>query len=286
VKPGKFAYLQATSAEEVVWALNEYGDDAALLAGGQSLLPMLNMRIARPQVVVDINGLSEFDFIAVNGGLSIGALTRQKSLEFSSEVAAVAPLIAETVPLIAHPAIRNRGTFGGNIAHADPASEMPAVLVALDAEVIALGSNGERSIPAGDFFLTHFTTALDREMVTGVRVPLGARTPCSAFVEVVRRQGDMAIVGVAVAVDVDEKGICRKARIALAGVAGAPYRAREAEKLLIDAAVDRNLLAEVQMAVQADVEPGFDVHATADYRKRVSGVIARRALERALEMTR
>jgi aerobic carbon-monoxide dehydrogenase medium subunit len=280
VKPGSFRYLKASSAEEVVWALHEYADDAAILSGGQSLLPLLNMRMARPAVVVDVNGLKELDGISVNGALEIGALTRQSRVEHSREVAAAAPLVSEAVRYIGHPAIRNRGTVGGNIAHADSASELPAVMVALGAEVVALGADGERSIPADDFFVTHYTTALDRELVTGVRIPLAER-PGTAFIEVARRHGDFALVGVAAALTLDDAGRCTRARIALSGVAGAPHRPREAESLLEGELVGDELLAEVERAVQGSVEPGSDLHASADYRRRVSGVIARRAVERA-----
>jgi carbon-monoxide dehydrogenase medium subunit len=280
VKPGKFAYLRATCPEEAVWAIQEYGYDAAILAGGQSLLPLLNMRMARPAVVVDVNGLAELDEISVNGHLSIGALTRQSRVEHSPEVAAAAPLVSEAVPYIGHPAIRNRGTVGGNVAHADSASELPAVMVALGAEIVALGPNGERAIPADDFFVSHYTTALDTELVTGVRIPLDER-PRTAFIEVARRHGDFALVGVATAVTLDDSGTCTRVRIALSGVAGAPHRPREAEALLEGQSASPELLAELERAVQANVDPGSDVHASADYRRRVSGVIARRAVERA-----
>jgi CO/xanthine dehydrogenase FAD-binding subunit len=280
VKPGKFAYLRATCAEEAVWALHEYGDDAAILSGGQSLLPLLNMRMARPAVVVDVNGLHDLDDISVNGVLSIGALTRQSRVEHSSEVAAAAPLVTEAVRYIGHPAIRNRGTIGGNVAHADSASELPAVVVALGAEIVALGENGERTIPADDFFVSHYTTALDRELVTSVRIPLADR-PSTAFIEIARRHGDFALVGVAVALTLDDSGSCTRARIALSGVAGAPHRPRDAEALLEGQVVGGELLAELERAVQQSVDPGSDLHATADYRRRVSGVIARRAVERA-----
>jgi carbon-monoxide dehydrogenase medium subunit len=280
VKPGKFAYLRATCPEEAVWAIQEYGYDAAILAGGQSLLPLLNMRMARPAVVVDVNGLAELDEISVNGHLSIGALTRQSRVEHSPEVAAAAPLVSEAVPYIGHPAIRNRGTVGGNVAHADSASELPAVMVALGAEIVALGPNGERAIPADDFFVSHYTTALDTELVTGVRIPLDER-PRTAIIEVARRHGDFALVGVATAVTLDDSGTCTRVRIALSGVAGAPHRPRDSEALLEGQSMSPELLAELERAVQASVDPGSDVHASADYRRRVSGVIARRAVERA-----
>jgi CO/xanthine dehydrogenase FAD-binding subunit len=281
VKPGKFAYLRATSVEEVLWAIQEYGYDATILAGGQSLVPMLNMRLARPGVLVDVNGLRELDGIESNGSLSIGALTRQAKVEHSPEVAAAAPLLAEAVPYIGHRAIRNRGTVGGNVAHADGASELPAVLVALGAEIVAVGQGGERVIPAEDFFVTHYTTALDGEMLTHVRIPKHATPPRSAFIEIARRHGDFALVGVAVALKVDESGACRDPRIVLSGVGGTPVRARQAEAALDGNVPSAELLAEIERAVHQEVTPPSDVHATADYRKRVAGVIARRAVARA-----
>ena len=281
MKPAPFAYLSAETPEDAVAALVEYGDDATVLAGGQSLVPMLNMRLARPAVLVDVNGLRELDAIELDGVLTIGALTRQAAVERSPEVAANAPLLTEAMRYVGHAAIRNRGTVGGNAAHGDGASELPAVLVALDAELVALGEAGTRAIAADDFFVTHYTTALDRELLTHVRIPRLPATSRTAFIEVARRHGDFALVGVAASLELDEGGACRAARIALSGVGGAPVRARGAEALLAGAVVGDELLGEIEQSVRSEVEPAPDVHATAGYRRRVAGAIVRRAVARA-----
>jgi aerobic carbon-monoxide dehydrogenase medium subunit len=280
VKPGKFAYLRANCAEEVLGAMHQFGDDLAVLAGGQSLVPLLNMRMAQPSVIVDVNGLPDLGFISVDGSLSVGALVRQKRLENDPVVAATAPLVAEAVRHVGHPAIRSRGTLGGNLAHADPASELPSAMVALGAEMVALGADGERTIPAGEFFVTHYTTALHQELLVGIRIPVAEESTRSAFIEVARRRGDFALVGVAVVLRLDGSNKCRDARIVLSGVSSAPHRATEAEALLEGEAMSETLAAEIQNAVERSVEPGSDLHASARYRTRVSGVIARRAVAR------
>jgi carbon-monoxide dehydrogenase medium subunit len=281
VKPAKFRYLAVESVDEAVEALGEYGDDASILAGGQSLVPLMNMRMAKPGVVIDINRVAELDGIEANGGLMIGALTRQAHAERSAEVAAAAPMVVAALRHVGHPAIRSRGTVGGNIAHADAASELPAVLVALGGEVVARGANGERTIPADDFFVTHYTTSLDRELVTQVRIPPQGDDGRWAFLEVARRHGDFALVGVATALRIGSDGTCSDARIALTGVAGRPFRPQQAEQALAGARLDDAKLAEVAALVRDEVDPTGDVHATADYRKRVSGVLVQRALAQA-----
>jgi carbon-monoxide dehydrogenase medium subunit len=284
VKPARFKYLVVESVDEAVSALVEYGHDAALLAGGQSLVPLMNMRMARPAVVIDVNRLTELDSIEQAGGrLTIGALTRQARAGGSSEVSEASPTLAEAILHIGHPAIRSRGTVGGNVAHADASSELPAVLVALGGEVVARGLGGERTIAAEDMFITHFTTALDRELLTHVRVPRDGDGVRTAFLEVARRHGDFALVGAAVRLRLAGDGTCAEARIALSGVSGAPFRPARAEEALVGRRPDdEHALADVRRLVSEDVAPTADVHATAEYRKRVAGALVRRAIEKAV----
>jgi carbon-monoxide dehydrogenase medium subunit len=270
MKPPPFEYARAGSVEEVVELLARAGGEAKVLAGGQSLVPLLNLRLARPGLLVDVNRIPGLDAIEANGALTIGALVRQADALESSEVAARAPLIAEALAHVGHPAIRNRGTVGGSVAHADPAAELPAVLVALGGEVAATGPRGERTIPAGSFCTGPFTTALQPdELLTAIRVPAEAGSRPFGFVELARRRGDYALAGAAV--------VLGPPRIVLFGVGGLPVRAREAESALADGAS----AAEVAELAAGGLEPGSDVHAPAEYRRRIAAVAVRRALERA-----
>jgi carbon-monoxide dehydrogenase medium subunit len=282
VKPAGFRYLAVDSVDEAVAALADYGHDASLLAGGQSLVPLMNMRMARPAVVIDLNRLTELDSIELDATLTIGALTRQERAGRSPEVAEASPMLAVAIRHIGHPAIRSRGTIGGNVAHADASSELPTVLVALGGEVVARGANGVRTIPAEELFVTHFTTALDREVLTHVRVPRREPGVRAAFLEVARRHGDFALVGTAVWLRLAGDGTCAEARIALSGVSGAPFRPRGAEEALVGRRPDDgHALDDVERLVREEVSPTTDVHATAAYRRRVSAVLVRRALEQA-----
>lgn len=282
MKPARFDFVAVETADEAVSLLVEYGHDAALLAGGQSLVPLMNMRMARPALVIDLNRVRELDTIELNGALTIGALTRQARAGAAPEVADAAPTAAEAIRLIGHPAIRSRGTIGGNVAHADASSELPSVLVALGGEIVARGPGGVRTIPAGDFFVTHFTTALDGELLTHVRIPRAEPGVHTAFLEIARRHGDFALVGTAVRLRLDADGVCTEARLVLSGVAGAPFRPERAEEALVGRRPDERALADVARLVGDAVSPTGDVHATAAYRKRVAGVLVRRAIERAV----
>ncbi len=281
MKPPPFAVVLPESVEEAVDALRQHGDEARLLAGGQSLVPLLNMRLARPSILVDVNGIPGLDGVRRNGGLELGATVRVARLERDPDVAAAAPLLAEAVRHVAHPAIRTRSTVGGTIAHADPVAELPAVLVALDGEVVARGPGGERTIAAGDFFQTYFTTALaSDEMVVGIRLPSasGRRT---GFAEVARRHGDYALVGAAACVDDAADGTVAAARIVLFGAGDRPLRASGAEAALAGRALDARSMEEAARAASAELDPPGDVHASSAYRREVAAVVVRRALERA-----
>ena len=281
MKPAKFDYYAPTTRDEVLELLGQHGYDAKVLAGGQSLMPMMNLRLARPAVVVDINRVEGLAGIASDaGGMTIGAMTRQRQIERSAEIGDKFPVISAAIPHIAHFQIRNRGTIGGSLAHSDPAAEIPALCVALDAEVTAASSSGERAIEASDLTIGPLTTSLEpEELLTQVRLPALDGEWRWGFREVCRRDGDFALVGAITLLRLDSGGVCQEARIAMFGVGDGPIRASEAEASLAGRAVDADARAEAAALVSAAVDPGSDIHASAEYRKEVSGVMARRALE-------
>lgn len=283
MKPAPFVYYRPETREEAIALLVEHGDEAKILAGGQSLIPMMNLRLAGPAILIDICGIPDLSGISeTNGALEIGATTRQTAALRSPEIRAGAPLVHEAMRWIGHPANRNRGTFGGSVAHADPAAELPAVLLALDAEVIAQGSAGSRNIPADDFFESYFTTKLeDGELLAGVRLPQNAERDAWGFVEVARRHGDFAMVGAAFTAKSDG-GRFTDARIALFGVAERAIRVREAEAALLGRDIgDAAAAREVGAIAAQDLDPPHDHHASSLYRKEVAGVLVRRAIEAA-----
>jgi carbon-monoxide dehydrogenase medium subunit len=279
MKPPRFRYCVAETVEEAIAALDEYGDDAKVLAGGQSLIPLMNLRLARPGVLVDINRVATLSGVSVNGSLALGATTRQVEVERSDVVAAAAPLLCEALHHVGHPAIRSRGTIGGSAAHADPASEIPAVLLALDATFTAQGPSGTRTIEAEDFFVTTFTTALaETELLTSVSVP-SSSFDRSTFVEIARRHGDFALVGVAAAAAISEDGRVTSARLALSNVADRPIRAYEAEQFLEGRALDdAATVVEAAEIATSDLRPPSDLHASRQDRHDLSRALVRRAL--------
>ena len=283
MKPAKFDYHAPTTRDEALELLGQYGYDAKVLAGGQSLMPMMNLRLARPAVAVDINRVEGLAGIGSDrGGMTLGAMARQRQLERSPEVAERFPVISAAIPHIAHFQIRNRGTVGGSLAHSDPAAEIPALCLALDAGITAASSNGERTIAAGDFSLGLLTTALEpEELLTQVRLPAldGDGEWRWGFREVCRRDGDFALVGAIVLLRLGSENVCQEARIAMFGVGAGPIRASDAEASLVGKTVNAEARAEAAALVSAAVDPSSDIHASAEYRKEVSGVMARRALE-------
>ena len=283
MKPAKFEYYAPTTRDEVLELLGQHGYDAKVLAGGQSLMPMMNLRLARPAVVVDINRAEGLSGIASDdGGMTIGAMTRQRQIERSAEVGEQFPVIAAAIPQIAHFQIRNRGTVGGSLAHSDPAAEIPALCVALDAEITAASSGGERTIAASDLVIGPLTTSLEpEELLTQVRLPAldGDGEWRWGFREVCRRDGDFALVGAITLLRLDSGNVCQEARIAMFGVGDGPIRASDAEASLVGRVVDADARAEAAALVSVAVDPGSDIHASAEYRKEVGGVMARRALE-------
>ena len=280
MKPPPFDYSAPTTLDEALALLRELGDEARPLAGGQSLVPLLSLRLARPSHLIDLAGLTELGFIrADDSHLTVGAMVRELAAERSEEVHRKAPLLAEALPLIGHPAIRSRGTVGGSMAHADPSAELPAVAVALGAEFVAQSQErGVRSIPASDFFLGFFQTALEPdEILTAVVIPAAAAGTGSAIAEVARRHGDFAMVGAAAVVRVED-GKIADARLVLTGVSGTPWRATAAEAVLVGATITDETIAEAAGQAATDLSPPADVHGSSSYRRHVAGVLARRTL--------
>ena len=282
MKPAPFEYFAPENVREALALLEQYGDEAKILAGGQSLMPLMNLRLARPKVVIDIGRLSELQYIAPvrnDGHLVIGAFTRQRTVERSDLVQKENPVLAATMPLISHPQIRNRGTVGGSIAHADPAAELPALSVALEAEFTVRSVQGQRVIPSQDFFRGYMTTALEPiELLTEIRIPAWDPAFGWAVSEVSRREGDFALVGVIVLLRLDENDFCEKARIVLFGVGAVPVRMRKAEEMLRGTRADGEAIAEAARIVSEELEPDSDLHASAQYRKEVAGTLTRRSL--------
>lgn len=283
MKPPPFAYTAVHSLDEALDALATHGRDAKVLAGGQSLIPALNFRLATPAVLVDLNPVRELAFVEANGTLRIGAMTRQRTLERHPLIAQAAPLITAAMPYVAHPQIRTRGTIGGSLAHCDPAAELPAVCLALDATLVARSQRGERTIPARDFFFGLFMTALEPdELLTEIRIPPMTPDTRYAFREVARRHGDFALAGVALTLRLDDNGRIQAPRVALFGVHDAAVLAESAMRLLDGAIPSEELVREAAEAVANDIEPSSDIHASAEYRTHLAKVLTARALRDAL----
>jgi len=277
LKPAAFAYAKARSLEDAVAQLAAHRGEAKLLAGGQSLIATLNMRLSSPSLLVDINDVPGLDGVRVkNGMVEIGALTRHVTLERSADIARHAPLVALAMPHIAHPAIRNRGTIGGSLAYADPAAELPACLVALDGEIDITGPNGKRTVKAADFFKGLFETALGpHDILTAIRVPAANAETRVAFAELARRHGDYALVGLAAAAKASATALS-EVRLCYFGVGATPVRAQKAEAALARGSVDD--------AVKAlDLDPPDDIQATGAVKKHLAGVLLRRVARQLAE---
>jgi carbon-monoxide dehydrogenase medium subunit len=284
MKPAPFEYLAPDSLDAVLEVLARSNGDAKLLAGGQSLIPVMNFRLAQPTLLVDLNRLRELDYVRQEeGGLRIGAMTRQRTLERDPLVASLSPLLAETVPFIAHPQIRNRGTVGGSLAHADPAAELPAVAVALDARFRLQRSTGERWVEAREFFCGLFATVLEPdEMLVEVALPASPPRTGWAFLEVARRHGDYAQVGVAARVTLDEAGKCRQARLVYLSVGDGPVEAPGAAGLLAGTdGGEEAIAAASEKAARDEMDPTGDIHASSDFKRHLARVVTGRALRRA-----
>jgi len=285
VKPAAFEYFAPTSLDQALDLLAEHGSDARPLAGGQSLVAMMNLRLARPAVLVDLNGLEDLAFIETpaGGGLRIGAMTRQRTVELNARVAAACPLLHEALPWIAHPQIRNRGTIGGSLAHGDPAAELPAVAVAIEAMVVARGPEGERRIAAADFFQGLMTTALQpQEVLTAIEIPAPEGRCGVAFREFSRRHGDFALVGAAARVRLQPDGMVAEARVVLLSVSDGPFLATAAADCMRGETPAPAVIEAAAQAARAQVDPPADIHASSRYRKHLTGVLTRQALTAAV----
>jgi aerobic carbon-monoxide dehydrogenase medium subunit len=282
VKPADFHLHQPDTLDEALHLLAEHGDDGKVLAGGQSLVPLLNFRLARPEHLVDVARIASLtELRRTAGSVSVGAMVRQASAERSPAVARHCPLLAAALPKIAHPPIRNRGTVGGSLAHADPAAELPSVATALDAVFVAASIRGRREIPAAEFFRTHLVTALEPdELLTEIRFPLAGSATGAAFAEVARRRGDFALAGAAAQVTVAD-GRIADARVCLSGVSDTPLRQRDVENMLRGSTADEGVLLEAARVVRRTVRPLRDLHATPGYRRHVAGVLMTRAVREA-----
>ncbi len=277
-------YEAPTTVAEAVDLLAERADEASVLAGGQSLIPLLALRLARPDVLIDINGIAGLSGVsAADGQVTIGATTREYVAEESKTVADAVPLLAAALPLIGHEAIRSRGTIGGSLAHADPAAELPAVARALDAEFVVRGRSGTRVIPAAEWFEGYLMTSRrSDELLVEVRFPAAGPGTGVSFEEVARRHGDFAIVGLATSL-VLSGGVISDARLAFAGLSDVPVRAAAAEDLLVGERPSAGLFDEAARLATEDVDPPGDLHGSSQYRKAVAAVVVRRGLRAAAD---
>ena len=280
MKPSPFAYAKAKSLDHAIELLARPDGEARLLAGGQSLIATLNLRLSAPKLLIDLNGIGGLAGIAVkNDMVEIGAMTRHAEAERSADIARHAPLIALALPHIGHAAIRNRGTLGGSIAFADPAAELPACLLALGGEIDIVGPTGKRAVQADDFFKGLFETALGpRDVLTAIRLPAAANDTRVGFAEFSRRHGDYAMVGLAACAQVDGKGL-GDVRLAYFGVGNVPLRAKKAETRLTEGSID-----DAVKALASDLDPSGDVQATGATKLHLAGVLLRRVATQLMEV--
>lgn len=286
MKPAPFDYLAPDSLSSALDILDEYGDEAKVLAGGQSLVPSMNFRLLQPALLVDLNQIDELSYIRqdAEGGLRIGAMTRQRQLEMDPLISEQTPLLQEAMPHVAHVQIRNRGTLGGSLAHADPAAELPVIMVALDGRIRVRSKEGERWIAAEDFFEGVFTTGLkENELLVDAFLPSVAPRTGWSFVEFSRRKGDYALLGVAALLTLDESGICQRARIVYLNAAECPVNARRAAEVLEGEIPDTKLIAAAtEIAVENEISPAGHIHASVPYLRHLARVLTQQALKTAL----
>ena len=282
MKPAPFKYIAASSLDHALSLKAEYGDDARFLAGGQSLMPAMNFRLAQPSVLIDFNPLSECGGVGMSdvGEVRLGALTRYRALERNPDFLLSCPLFADALPLIAHPQIRNRGTIGGNLSHADPASELPAITVAMEARMRLKSSTGERDVAASEFFVGLLTTDLQPDEML-VEVVFSAPKPHSGtcFMEIARRRGDFAMAGVASIITLDEEQRCTGVRLVLCGVGETPVDASASASAIIGQHLTEEAIDAVAALVSEALTPSGSVHASADYQRHVAGVLTKRTLD-------
>jgi aerobic carbon-monoxide dehydrogenase medium subunit len=281
--PQSFEYLRPQTLSEAIALLDKHGETAKILSGGQSLIPMMKVRLARPEFIVDINRLPDLQYVKEEAGfLKIGGLTREADLEASDLVLLKYPIILDTARLIADPQVRNMATVGGNLAHGDPANDHPATMLALGAEIVAVGKNGERAIPVNEFFLSVFTTALEQgEILTEIRIPIPPTGSGGAYFKLERKVGDFATVGVAAQVTVDTAGICRGAGIGLTNVGPIPIKATRAEESLVGKTLNNDQIRKAAKLAAEDSQPSSDLRGPAEYKQAMVMELTKRALIRA-----
>jgi len=283
--PPSFQYLRPKTVPEAVAMLQQHGDEAKILSGGQSLIPMMKLRLARPGVLIDINRISGLSYVKEEGGyLKIGGLTREAEMESSPLVRSKYPILLDTAHVIADPQVRNMATVAGNLAHGDPANDHPATMVALGAQVIATGPKGERVIPIEDFFVSLFATALQHEeILTEIRIPVPAARSGGAYFKLERKVGDFATAAVAAQLTLDEKGVCQSVGIGLTNVGPTPVKARKAEEFLRGKKPDESNIARAAQLAADESTPSPDLRGPVEYKKGLVKELTKRALTRALE---
>ncbi len=290
MKPAPFDYMAPDTLDEALAIINEHGFSAKLLAGGQSLIPAMNFRLAQPSLLVDLNRVEELDKLHPDEslGIRIGAMVRQAQLEHSPVIRELAPLIHEVMPHIAHPQIRNRGTIGGSLAHADPASELPVIMVALQAGFRLKRLGGERWVNAKDFFEALFTTALEpEEILVDIAVPPLKANSGYAFQELSRRHGDYAQAGVAAVITLDDGGICQEAHLVYLNAGEIPMSAHQAAAMMIGEKPTQKLVEEAaHFASQQEIDPTADIHATDQYKRHLAYVLGKRTIQSAITRAR
>jgi carbon-monoxide dehydrogenase medium subunit len=283
--PPSFEYLRPKTIPEAIAFLQQYGDDAKILSGGQSLIPMMKLRLARPGYLVDINRIVGLSHIKEEGGfLKIGGLTREAELEASPVVRAKYPIIIDTAHVIADPQVRNLATVGGNLAHGDPANDHPATMLALGAQIVATGPKGERVIPVEDFFLSLFSTALQHdEILTEIRIPIPPPRSGGAYLKLERKVGDFATAAIAAQLTLDGNGVCQKVGIGLTNVGPTPIKARKAEDFLRGKKLDGSAIAQAAEFAADESEPSADLRGPVEYKKSLVKELTKRSLTRAVE---
>lgn len=284
MKPAAFDYHEPATLDEALALLAKHGADAKPLAGGQSLIPAMNFRLAAPAVLIDLNRIAALSYVHEEpGAVRIGGMTRHRALERSDVIERLAPLVTAAMPHVAHAAIRTRGTLGGSLAHADPAAELPAVMLALDATFTCRDVSNVRSVAARDFFTGLFSTALQPgELLTEITIPEASPRAAFAFDEVSRRHGDFAMAGVAASVVTDAGGTCTVARVALLGLADRPVLSERVATMLAGERPTENAIrSAAEAAAEHDIDPASDIHASRRYRRRLAAVLIRRVLARA-----
>ncbi|MEC1521265.1 xanthine dehydrogenase family protein subunit M [Neobacillus niacini] len=288
MKPPKFSYLRPNNLQEALDMLAEYGDDAKIMSGGQSLIPLLNMRLSTPGYIIDIGRVEELKGIKEEeDAIVIGGITRHVDVEKSALVQEKCPLLTEGIRWVGHNQIRTRGTIGGSIAHADPSAELPCILTALRGEIVMVSSEEEITVSPEEFFLSYLLTSLEpNQLIKEIRFPKIKKGSGYAFEEVARRHGDFALVEVAVVIELDDDGTIADAKIALGGANSVPFIPEAAEEFLIGKLPDDSILKEAATLQLDDLDPEGDIHGSKEYRRYLSGVLLERALNRAIDRAR